>query len=204
MMFRAAMCLSCDNIMKVDSTSETIYCTRCGSQFDAEDAFVFYELKTKGETDVSRLDGYNMLLRCGMVFLEQKKHDMADACFQKILDKHPDDCQAWKLRALAWESKIVNEFRKTFYTYDYGRRELVENKEYLDKYKEYCQNAVRCSPADMSAGLAEEFNDRIRGHFGLAMKALKKERRRMAAVLSSATLILFVLVTMAFRSCGVA
>ncbi|MDR1439792.1 MAG: hypothetical protein LBJ10_07235 [Clostridiales bacterium] len=188
--------------MKVDSTSQTIFCTRCGSQFDAQDAFVFYELKTKGETDLSKLEGYNMLLRCGMAFLEQKKHDMADSCFAKLLDKHPDDCQAWKLRAMAWESKVVNELRKTFYTYDYGKKELIENKEYLDKYKEFCQNAVKCSPADMSGELAEEFNDRIRGHFSLAHRALKKERRRAALILSSATLLLMVLVTIAFRSCG--
>jgi len=200
MVFRSAMCPNCDSNLKLDSESESIFCAACGIQIQARDAFVYYELKTGGEAAINEIGSYKILLKCGADFLEDGKYDLADACFANILKNAPDDYQIWKLRAHAWESRIVNEYRKSFYEY---RRKggLVENKEYLETYREYCDNAVRNSPGDTAGDLAEEFNDRIRSHFNIAFKAYKLDKRRSATLAALAAASLFLLAALALNSC---
>ena len=202
MMFRSGMCPNCDTVLKLDSTSEIVFCTRCGSQLNAEDAFVLFDLKeANGAADLNKLENYNMLIKSGKMFLQQKKHDLADACFRKILEMSPDDYSVWKLRALMWESKVVNEFNKSFYTYNREKKQLIENKEYLDVYKEYCDNAVKYCPTDMSEQLAEEYNDRIRDHFDIALKAYKKEKYSTMRIQMIAVLIFLILTAMILQAC---
>ena len=199
-MFRSAMCPNCENNLKIDSESESIFCAICGIQMEARDAFVYYDLKTGDEAAINEINSYKLLLKCGAGFLEEGKHALADACFANILKNAPDDYQIWKLRAQAWESRIVNEFRKPFYEYS-RKGGLVENKEYLETYREYCGNAVRNSPGEMAGGLAEEFNDRIRSHFDLAYRAYKHDKRRSATLAALAAASLFLLAALALNSC---
>ena len=200
MMFRSAMCPNCDSLIKLDSESDNIYCANCGIQLQAQDAFMYYELKTGGETDIEAAGGYQILMKCGTDFLEQKKHDQADACFANILKNAPDDYQAWKLRALAWESRVVNEYKKSFYEFS-RKNGLVESKEYLAKYKEYCDNAVRCCPGDIADELAGEFNDHIRSHFDIAYRAYRREKRKSAAFTALMAASAFCLVALALNAC---
>ena len=202
MMFRSAMCPSCDNLLKIDSNAETVFCSRCGSQMGAEDAFVYYELKTSGVAELSNLEGYNMLITCGTSLLEQKKHDGADSCFRKILIDEPEDYAVWRLRAMTWESRVVFEFKSQFYLYDDTTKEVVENKDYLSVYKELCNNAVRHSPEELSHTLAEEFNNRIRGHFNIALKAFKKEKQKRRLLQTASVLGAFILILILFRNCS--
>jgi tetratricopeptide (TPR) repeat protein len=187
--------------MKLDSAKPTVFCANCGTQMQAEDAFVYYDLKTKGSADISGVESYKMLARFGTAFLEQKKHDLADSCFAKILAQAPDDYQVWRLRALTWESRVVNEFSKAFYAFDAKKAVLVENKEYLATYKEYCDNAVRYCPSELAAELAEEFNGHIRDHFSIAFRAYKKERRRNTLTAAAAVSTLLALAALALRAC---
>ena len=176
-MFRSAMCPNCDGLMKLDSESENVFCAGCGIQLQAQDAFVYFDLKTGGEADISKVTNVGLLMKCGKDFLEQKKHDLADACFSNILKKFPEDYQVWKLSAFSWESRIINEYRELFYEYDKVGG-LKEKKAYLSKYRELCGNAVRHCPGELAGGLAEEFNDHIRSHFNIAHKAYIKEKRK--------------------------
>ena len=200
MMFRSAMCPNCDSMIKLDSESESIFCAICGIQMQAQDAFVYYDLKTNGKPDINAVDSYKILIKCGTEYLEQKKHDLADACFANILKTSPDDYQVWKLRALTLESRVVNEKNKSFYEFNRNGG-LVENKGYLAKYKEYCNNAVRHCPGEEADDLAEEFNDHIRSHFNIAYRAYKAEKRksRTFAVLALATMLS--LATLALNAC---
>ena len=200
MMFRSGMCPNCDSLIKIDSESENIFCASCGIQLQAQDAFVYYDLKTSGEADINLVGSYKVLLKCGTDFLEQKKHDQAEACFAGILKNAPDDYQVWKLRALTWESRVVNEYNKSFYEFD-NKKGLVENKEYLDRYREYCDNAVRHCPSGMADELAEEFNDHIRGHFNIAHRAYKHEKRRSTAFAALAAAAMFGLAALALNAC---
>ena len=202
MMFRSAMCPSCDNLMKLDSDAESVFCSHCGSRMSAEDAFVYYDLKNSGGAEPDRIEGYDMLYTCGKSFLEQKKHDSADSCFVKMLDIKPDDYTIWRLRAMNWESKVVFELKSLFYRYDTDRKELIENKDYLSTYKEYCDNAVRFSPSELAETLAEEFNDRIREHFSVALKAFNKEKRSRMLVQVAVIAAVFLVVVMMFQMCG--
>ena len=199
-MFRSAMCPNCDNLVKIDSESETIFCAHCGIQQKAQDAFVYYELKTGGKADIGAIDSYSILLKCGAEFLEQKKHDQADACFTNILKNSPDDYRIWKLKALAWESRVVNDYKKSFYEFS-RKGGLTENKKYLEKYREFCDNAVRHCPGDISGDLAEEFNDHIRGHFSIAYRAYKNEKRKSAIFTALVTVSMFSLAALALNSC---
>ncbi|MCL2059115.1 MAG: hypothetical protein FWH01_08690 [Oscillospiraceae bacterium] len=200
MMFRSAMCPNCDSFIKLDSESESIYCAKCGIQMQAQDAFVYYELKTGGKPDIGAIGSYSILLKCGTGFLEQQKHDLADACFANILKNAPDDYQIWKLRALTWESQVVNEYKKSFYEFS-RKNGLVENKEYIEKYREYCDNAVRHSPGEISDELAEEFNDHIRGHFNIAYRAYKLEKRRSTTFTALTAASMLALVALALNAC---
>lgn len=227
MNFRSAMCPNCECNLKLESDSTTTFCARCGIQLQAQDAFVYYDLKNGDGVDIDKIGSYSLLFKCGREFLEQKKHDLADACFVNMLKSEPDDYQIWKLRALSWESRVVNDYRKAFYEYkrggtqaDRGRTEtgrggieksgsdflrggvLTENKEFLDKYREYCNNAVRCCPADMAEELADEFNDRIRSHFDIAYRAYKRDRRNSTAYALLAAGSFFALAAVALKSCG--
>ena len=194
------MCPNCDNLIKLDSDIENIFCPVCGIQMQARDAFTYYDLKTGGEKEINAAGSYNVLMKCGTDFLEQKKHDQADACFAGVLKSTPDDYQAWKLRALAWESRVVNEYNKSFY--DYNRKGgLSENKEYLDKYREYCDNAVRCSPGEISDELAGEFNDHIKSHFNIAYRAYKRDKRRSTMFTALTGGVLFGLAALALNAC---
>ena len=184
------MCPNCDSTIKLDSESESIFCVNCGIQMQAQDAFVYYDLKTSNKPDIDAVSSQKILLKCGTEFLEKQKHDLADACFANILKNSPDDYQVWKLRALTWESRIVNEVHKSFYEFN-RKSGITENKEYLAKYKEYCDNAVRHCPGEEAGALAEEFNDHIRSHFNIAYRVYKSEKRRSAtfAILTLSTLL---------------
>ena len=199
-MFRSAMCPNCDSLMKIDSESEEVFCSGCGIQLRAQDAFVYHDLKTGGETDISKVTNYSLLLKCGTGFLEQKKHDLADACFANILKNNPDDYQVWKLRALAWESRVVNEYKKSFYEYSRNGG-IKENKRLIGKYREYCEQAVRHCPGEDSGALAEEFNDHIRAHFNIAHRAYKLEKRKSTTYAALAALSLFALAALALGTC---
>ena len=201
MIFRSAMCPNCDSLIKIDSESGTIFCANCGIQLQAEDAFVYYELKTNGSEElINGLESYNLLAKLGTDYLSQKKYGLAEACFANILKNHPDDYQIWKLRALNWESQAVNEFHKPFYEYD-KKRGLVENKEYVAKFREYSEKAVQYCPGGMEGELAEELNDHVRGHFNIAHRAYAREKRKVApraaltgaALFALAALILYAL-----------
>ena len=200
MMFRSAMCPNCDSLIKLDSESENIFCANCGIQLQAQDAFMYYELKTGGEMDLDATGSYNILLKCGTDFLEQKKHDQADACFANILKNAPEDYQVWKLRALAWESRVVNEYNRSFYTYS-SKDGLAENKEYLAKYREYCENAVRYCPGDIADEFADEFNEHIRSHFSIAYRAYKRDKRRSAMFTVLTGGAIFSLAALALNAC---
>jgi len=167
---------------------------------DARDAFVYYDLKTGGESEIREIGSHKLLLKCGTDFFEQGKYDLAEACFANILTNAPDDYRIWKLRAFNWESRVVNDFKKSFYEYT-PRGGLTEKKEYMDKYREFCDSAVRYCPGDMADGLAEEFNDRIRNHFDFAYRAYKLDRRRSAAFAAFSAASLFALAAVALRSC---
>ena len=196
------MCPNCDNFIKLDSESESFYCAHCGIQLDSRDAFVYYDLKTGGEPDMDGIDSFKLLMRCSAGYLEQKKYEQADSCYEKILKLAPDDYRIWKLRALAWESRVINEYHKSFYEF---RKEngVVENKEYLAKFRELCGNAVRHCPGDMAGELAEEFNERVRGHFDIAYRAYKLEKRRTTAYTLLAGATLFALAAMALNACRI-
>ena len=202
MQFQSAQCPNCDSLMKIDSESENVFCAACGIQLPARDAFVYFQLKNGGETDIENVANASLLLKCGVDFLDQKKHDLADACFANVLNQNPDDYQAWKLRAAAWESRVVNEFRESFYEYS-RTGGLKENKDYVGKYREFCDNAVRCCPADMAGDLADEFNDHIRGHFNVAHQAYRTEKRKSAMFKVLAVLSMFSLAALAIGSCRV-
>ncbi|MCL2146742.1 MAG: hypothetical protein FWH52_02940 [Synergistaceae bacterium] len=186
--------------MKVDSSSKTIFCTRCGSQLESEDAFVYFDLKHADKFDLDAVNSYELLLACGKSLLADQRYDQADLCFQKAADQKPDSYYIWKLRAFVWESKVVNEHKGSFYSYDRKSKELVENKEYIDRYKELCQTAVRHCPSDSSDELAEEFNDRIREHFAIAVRAYKEERNRQRYMAIVIALIIFCLIAFGLRS----
>ena len=87
MMFRSAMCPNCDSNIKLDADCDVIFCAVCGIKLQARDAFVYYDLKTGGATDIENIGSYSLLLKCGTEFLEQGKHDLAEACFMNI--KYP-------------------------------------------------------------------------------------------------------------------
>ena len=201
MMFRSAMCPNCDSLIKLDSDSETIFCANCGIQLQAEDAFVYYELKTNGSVDaIGKVDSYKLLAKCGAEYLAQQKHDLAEACFSNILKNAPDDYQIWKLRALAWESRVVNEYHKSFYEFS-RTGGFVENKDYINKFREYCENAVRYCPTDLAEELAGEFNEHIRGHFNIAHRAYKLEKRRSAIYTALMSVSFLALAALALNSC---
>jgi len=194
------MCPNCDANIKIDADSQTAFCAKCGIQLQSQDAFVYYELKKGGEPDVGNIGSYKLLIKCGTEFLEQGKHDLADACFANILKNAPDDYQVWKLRALTLESRVVNEHHASFYEYNKDGG-LKENKAYIDKYRELCGNAVRHCPAESAEALAEEFNDRIRAHFNIAYRAYKQERRRTLKFVVLASSALLLLSALALNSC---
>ena len=101
-----------------------------------------------------------------------------------------------------WESKVVFEHKSLFYLYDANRKEVLENKNYLSIYKEFCGNAVKNAPVEISQTIAEEFNDRIREHFSIAFKAFKKEKRNWTLLQAASILVVFVLIVLLFRNCG--
>jgi hypothetical protein len=187
--------------MKLESKSATIFCVNCGTQMQAEDAFVFYELKTGSVTDVEDVESIKVLRRCAMDSLKGKKYELADSCFAKILKSMPDDYQIWRLRALAVESEVVNGMGKAFYEYNPKKSGLVENGGYLKKYKEYCANAVKHCPRDESEALAEEFNDHIREHFSIAHRIYKRERRRAILYKVFVGAALLILSALALHAC---
>jgi len=198
------MCPNCDNVMKLDAAQENAYCTRCGARVRAEDAFVFYELKARGEGGEAAADaeGRHVLLRSGVAFLEQGRHDLADSCFEKATLRDPDDWEAWKLRAQCWEARVLAESGKPFYAYDYETKELVEDTAAVERYKELCREALRCCPQEMSGALAEEVNERAREHFRLAYRAFRHERHRVRFMQLSAVLFAAILVILAYKSCA--
>jgi len=196
------MCPNCDSVLKIDSESESTYCAKCGIQMQAEDAFVYYELKTGGEADINEIDSYRILLKCGTDFFDRQEYDRADACFANIIKAAPDNYQIWKLRATTWEAKVINQLQKSFYRYD-RKIGLIENKEYLDKYKEYCENAVRCSPGELAGELASEFNEHIRGHFNIAYRAYKNDKRRNTAYTILTASALFAVAAIALNACRI-
>jgi len=200
MVFRSAMCPNCDSIIKLDSESGSIFCANCGIRLNAEDAFVYYELKTGGEPDVGKIDGYKLLMSCAANCLEQKKFKLADDCLEKLLRISPDDYQIWKMRAMTWESRVIDEFKKSFYEYS-RKNGFKENREYIDRYREYCDNAVRNSPANVSRALADEFNERIRSHFKIAHKAYKKEKHKSFIYALIVTISAVGLAALALNSC---
>jgi len=194
------MCPNCESQLKVDSDSETVFCANCGIQLQARDAFVYYDLKSGGNVDIDGIGSYSLLLKCGAGFFERGEYDKSDACFENMLKLAPDDYQVWKLRAKTWEAKVVNELKNSFYTYS-KKGGLKENKEYLTRYKELCDNAVRHSPSGTADELAEEFNDRIREHFELAHRAYRNDRRKSASFSALAAAALITLIAVALHSC---
>jgi len=188
--------------MKVDSSSKIIYCTRCASQWEAENAFVFYDLRHADQFDIDAVDSCEMLVTCGKALLEQKRYDQADLCFLKASEQEPENYYIWRLRAFILESKVVNELKQSFYLFDKEKKVLVENSEYLNRYKELCKTAVRHCPSDMSGDLAEEFNDRIREHFNLAFIAYDEERKKRRNIIITAALILFCAIAIGLRTCS--
>ena len=201
MYFRSAMCSICDCIMKIDSSSETMFCSGCGNRHDAEGAFIYYDLKHADSFDADTVNSVSMFVKSGRTLLDQGKYDQADLCFQKAIELTPEDYYLWKLRAFTLESKVVNELRQSFYTYNKKTNGLVEAKEHLDQYKELCHTAVKLSPSDISDELAEEFNDRIREHFNIAMKAYMKARKRYRTIVITAALVLFLIIAIGFKAC---
>ena len=199
-MFRSAMCPNCDAKLKLDSDSETIFCSNCGIQLQAEDAFVYYELKTGNAAAIDSVTSSSILLKSGRDFLGQGKHDLADACFEGVLKNAPSDYQVWKLRAIAWESRVVNEYHKSFYRYS-KEKGVVENKEYIEKYRGFCDNAIHNCPSDIASELAEEFNDRIRAHFDLAYRAYKADKRKSSTYVLLTAATAFVVIAITLRSC---
>ena len=198
MHFRSAMCPNCDCIMKVDSASKTIFCTRCGSQVDAEGAFYFHDLRHADKIDFGDVDGAGLLVASGKSLLEEGRYDDADICFQKAIEQTPDDYYIWKLRAFTLESKVVNGFKQSFYIFNKEKKDVVENGKYLEQYKELCQTAVRYCPSDMTHDLAEEFNDRIREHFHIARRAFDEERKKYRLIVLAAALVAFLVIAMLF------
>ena len=200
MLFRSAMCPNCDCIMKVDSASKTIFCTRCGSQFTADDAFMFHDLRHADKIDLDDANNYKVLVSSGKSLLEEGRYDQAERCFQKAVEQMPDDYYIWKLRAFTLESKLVNELRQSFYIYDKEKKELIENGKYLEQYKALCNEAVRYSPSDLCDEMAEEFNDRIREHFNIARKAFENDRKKYRKIVITAALITICIIIILFKS----
>jgi tetratricopeptide (TPR) repeat protein len=187
--------------MKVNSASESIFCTRCGSQIDAEDAYFYYDLKHADQVDIDSVNSYDMLVAGGKTLLEQRKYDRAELCFQKASEQEPENYFIWKLRAYTLESMVVNQLKQSFYYYDKAKKEVIENKPYIDQYKDFCQTAVRNCPSELSEELAEEFNDRLREHFSIAMTPFNEVRKRHRSIVITAAMVVFCVIALGLRAC---